>query len=162
MIELNDISKSFYGKPILTNFSLKIKEDEIVSIIGSSGAGKTTLLNIIGLLEKPDCGDLKIDNYINPNKKEIMYLRRNTLGYIFQNYLLMNNETVYENLVISKIYSSEFSDEQLINTLEIVGLNKTFLNRKVYQLSGGEQQRVAIARVILKPSKIILADEPTG
>ncbi|MBP1995828.1 ATP-binding cassette domain-containing protein [Paenibacillus eucommiae] len=162
MIELNDISKSFDGKSVLSNFSLTINENEIVSIVGSSGAGKTTVLNLIGLLDRPDDGIVKIASYINPTKRETMFLRRYTFGYIFQNYLLMDNETVLKNLLISKTYNNEFSEQMLISTLERVGLNSTFLNKKVYQLSGGEQQRIAIARVMLKPSKIILADEPTG
>ncbi len=96
------------------------------------------------------------------NDREAMYLKRHTLGYVFQNYVLMDNETVYKNLLISKAYNDDFNKEMLINTLEAVGLDSTFLNKKVYQLSGGEQQRVAIARVMLKPCEIILADEPTG
>ncbi|MFP9131064.1 ATP-binding cassette domain-containing protein [Niallia sp. BSM11] len=162
MIELKDINKSFDGKPVLSNFSLKIKKNEFVSIVGSSGAGKTTVLNIIGLLDKPDKGNVSVAGYVNPNKKETMHLRRYTMGYIFQNYVLMDNETVYKNLLISKTYNNSFSKEKLIDTLEKVGLDSTALNKKVYQLSGGEQQRIAIARIMLKPCEIILADEPTG
>ncbi len=91
-----------------------------------------------------------------------MQLRRYTIGYIFQNYVLMENETVYTNLLISKTYNKNFSEEMLKTTLEKVGLDSTYLNRKVYKLSGGEQQRLAIARVMLKPCEMILADEPTG
>ncbi|MGM7634445.1 ATP-binding cassette domain-containing protein [Bacillus sp. Hm123] len=162
MIELNDVSKSFDGQPVLSNFSLNINKNEFVSIVGSSGSGKTTVLNLMGLLDKPDHGNVRVAGYVNPNKKEIMYLRRHIFGYIFQNYLLMDNETVLNNLLISKVYNEEFSDEMLISTLEKVGLDSTFLKKKVYQLSGGEQQRIAIARVMLKPCKIVLADEPTG
>ncbi|WP_241139435.1 ABC transporter ATP-binding protein [Bacillus mycoides] len=162
MIELNNVSKIFDGKPILTNFSLNINKNEFVSIVGPSGAGKTTILNLIGLLDKPDSGNVRIANYENPNKKETMYLRRYMLGYIFQNYVLMDNETVSTNLLISKTYNNKFSEEMLISTLEKVGLDSTYLNKKVYKLSGGEQQRIAIARIMLKPCEIILADEPTG
>lgn len=162
MIKLNHINKSFGGRPILSNFSLEIEKNEFVSIVGSSGAGKTTVLNLIGYLDKPDSGDVEVAGYVNPNKKEIMYLRRYILGYIFQNYVLMDNETVYKNLLISKPYNNNFSDERLIDALKAVGLDDVFLNKKVYQLSGGEQQRVAFARVMLKPCEIILADEPTG
>ncbi|MEB2301778.1 ATP-binding cassette domain-containing protein [Lysinibacillus xylanilyticus] len=162
MIELKNISKSFSGKTILTNFSLSINKGEFVSIMGESGAGKTTVLNIIGLLDKPEKGTVSIDGHLNPNRKVTMYLRRHKFGYIFQNYVLMNNETVKDNLLISQAYSNNFSNEIMINNLEKVGLDATYLEKKVYQLSGGEQQRIAIARVMLKPCEIILADEPTG
>ncbi|WP_107951562.1 ATP-binding cassette domain-containing protein [Lysinibacillus parviboronicapiens] len=162
MIELKNISKSFFGKTILTNFSLNISKGEFVSIIGESGAGKTTVLNMIGLLDKPEKGTVSIDGHLNPNSKVTMYLRRNKFGYIFQNYVLMNNETVKDNLLISQAYSNNFNSETMINNLELVGLDATYLEKKVYQLSGGEQQRIAIARVMLKPCEIILADEPTG
>lgn len=162
MIELNDISKKFDEKPILMDVSLKINKNEFVSIVGASGAGKTTLLNIIGLLDKPDTGVVKIADYENPSKKEIQHLRRYTLGYIFQNYVLMENETVSTNLLLSKTYNKNFNKELLTTTLEKVGLDATYLNKKVYMLSGGEQQRLAISRIMLKPCEIILADEPTG
>ncbi|MED4587678.1 ATP-binding cassette domain-containing protein [Priestia flexa] len=162
MIDLKNISKSFFGKTILTNFSLSITKGEFISITGESGAGKTTVLNIIGLLDKPEKGTVSIDGHLNPNSKVTMNLRRYKFGYIFQNYVLMNNETVKDNLLISQAYSDNFSNEIMINNLEKVGLNATYLDKKVYQLSGGEQQRIAIARVMLKPCEIILADEPTG
>lgn len=162
MIELKNISKSFSGKAILTNFSLNINKGEFVSIIGESGAGKTTVLNMVGLLDKPEKGTVSIDGHLNPTSKVTMYLRRHKFGYIFQNYVLMNNETVKDNLLISKAYSNNFDNEIMINNLEKVGLDATYLEKKVYQLSGGEQQRIAIARVMLKPCEIILADEPTG
>ncbi|OTY70801.1 ATP-binding cassette domain-containing protein [Bacillus thuringiensis] len=162
MIELKDVSKSFDRKSILNNYSLTINNNEFVSIVGPSGAGKTTVLNLMGLLEKPDSGNIKIAGYENPNKKEIMYLRRYTLGYIFQNYVLMDNETVSTNLLISKTYNNNFNNNMLERILDNVGLDSTYLHKKIYQLSGGEQQRIAIARIMLKPCEIILADEPTG
>ncbi|MBJ8007060.1 ABC transporter ATP-binding protein [Bacillus mycoides] len=162
MIQLKNISKSFDTKPILTDVSLNINKNEFVSITGPSGVGKTTLLNLMGLLDKPDSGSVKIANYENPTKKEIQYLRRYELGYIFQNYVLMENETVYTNLLLSKTYNNKFNTELLTETLEKVGLDSNLLSQKVYMLSGGEQQRLAIARIMLKPCEIILADEPTG
>ncbi|MEC3657948.1 ABC transporter ATP-binding protein [Bacillus velezensis] len=162
MITLNNISKTFYEKPVLLNFSLQIKENEFVSIVGKSGSGKTTLLNIIGLLDTPHSGDVEILGSRNPKSNDVMKLRRENLGYIFQNYVLMDNETVLTNLQLSMAYAKDFKKEKLTEALEMVGLDKSFLKKKVYQLSGGEQQRVAIARIILKPCDIILADEPTG
>ncbi|UQZ46153.1 ABC transporter ATP-binding protein [Bacillus sp. PK3-037] len=162
MIELKSISKSFDGKSVLSNFSIHIEENEFVSIVGKSGSGKTTLLNIISLLDYPDEGEVVILGYENPKSKEVMKLRRENLGYIFQNYVLMDNETVLTNLLLSTAYAKDFDKNKLSEALEMVGLDKSFLKKKVYQLSGGEQQRVAIARIILKPCDIILADEPTG
>lgn len=162
MIELRNISKKFGERIIFENFSLKIKKGEFVCIMGKSGVGKTTLLNLIALLDKPDSGDVVIGLHTNPNKKVSMDLRRNVLGYIFQNYLLMDNETVKKNLLISKTYNKNFSEKFMNETLNRLGMDKNILNKKVYQLSGGEQQRIAISRVILKPHELVLADEPTG
>ncbi len=91
-----------------------------------------------------------------------MYLKRYTLGYIFQNYVLMDNETVSTNLLISKTYNNNFNNNMLERILDNVGLDITYLHKKIYQLSGSEQQRIVIARIMSKPCKIILADEPTG
>ncbi|MBC8621174.1 ATP-binding cassette domain-containing protein [Bacillus paralicheniformis] len=162
MIQLENISKRFDEKTVLSNFSIQIKENEFVSIVGKSGSGKTTVLNIMSLLDSPDKGDVTILGYTNPKAKEVMQLRREHLGYIFQNYVLMDNETVLTNLLLSTAYAKNFHKGQLPGVLEMVGLDKSFLKKKIYQLSGGEQQRVAIARILLKPCDIILADEPTG
>lgn len=162
MIELVGISKKFNEKTVLSNFSLNVNKNEFVTIVGPSGSGKTTILHLIGLVDKPDQGDVRVAGYKNPNKKETMLLRRTTLGYIFQNYVLMDNESVQENLLISKAYHKKINKEQLNHALITVGLDSSYLHKKIYQLSGGEQQRIAIARVLLKPCELILADEPTG
>lgn len=162
MIKLENINKSFENNKVLSDLSIGIKKGEFVSIVGASGSGKTTLLNIIGLIDKADSGSVELFEYKNPSKREIMQLRRYKLGYIFQNYLLMNNETVEKNLLLSKAYNELFTEELMINALGEVGLDQSFLDKKVYQLSGGEQQRIAIARVMLKKCEVILADEPTG
>ncbi|EPY2275053.1 ATP-binding cassette domain-containing protein [Clostridium sporogenes] len=162
MIELNNINKKFNNKVILNNFFLKVKENEFVTIIGKSGSGKTTILNIIGLLEKADSGNITINNYTNPNKKEVKLLRRYSLGYIFQNYGLLEDETVKSNLELAKKFNKDFNKTDFNNVLKEVGLSEDILHKKVYNLSGGEQQRLAIARILLKPCTIILADEPTG
>lgn len=162
MIELLNINKSYGQKIILKDFSIKINKNEFITIMGKSGSGKTTLLNIIGLLEKPDNGIVRIATKANPNNKEIQYLRRYKLGYIFQNYALLENETVKSNLLLAIKYNKKFEEGMLLKVLEEVELNSSILNEKVYKLSGGEQQRVAIARILLKPCDIILADEPTG
>jgi len=162
MIKLCKVSKSFNGRHLLENFDLEVESGEFISIVGASGAGKTTILNIIGLLIKPDSGEISIHNFTNPGPRETMELRRNNFGYIFQNYVLMDNETVIENLKISKKYNPEYSLSAVKDILDLVGLDRSYLDKKVYQLSGGEQQRIAIARAMLKRCDIILADEPTG
>lgn len=166
MIKLSKIYKSFDERMILSNISLSISKNEFICITGESGAGKTTLLNIIGLLDKPDSGELSINDKTNFTKREILRLRRDFFGYIFQDYLLMNDKTVEENINISKNilkYENRKLDKKDINEImKKVGLDFSYLNKKVYQLSGGEQQKVAIARMILKPYELVLADEPTG
>lgn len=162
MIKLNEISKSFNDKKVLDNFSLNVDKGEFVSIIGKSGSGKTTLLNIMGLLEKPDSGSIEICGKLNPKIRDIQKLRRNNLGYIFQNYALLENETVKYNLLLASKYTPNFNKDILEECLHKVELKSDVLNKKIYQLSGGEQQRVSIARTMVKPCDIILADEPTG
>ena len=132
--------------------------------MGDSGVRKSTLLNMIGLLERPDSGSLTICGEENPqiNSKTTTLLQRNILGYLFQNYALVDNMTVNQNLDIAleyrKVKNRKLAKKQ---ALERVGLSGKLKN-KVFELSGGEQQRIAIARLMLKPCEIILADEPTG
>jgi putative ABC transport system ATP-binding protein len=162
MIELTNVSKSFKSKKILSNFSLKVAENEFVTIVGNSGTGKSTLINIMSMLDTPDTGEVKLLGWSNPKRKDLLKIRRYHIGYVFQNYVLINNKTVNENLLISTKYGSHKKQANLINVLEEVQLNESYLDKKVYELSGGEQQRIAIARILLKPCTIIFADEPTG
>lgn len=166
IIELNNISKVYKQKEVLKNFSLKIEEGEMVAITGKSGKGKTTILNIIGLLESYNEGTLIIDGEknIKANSRKAIEILREKISYLFQNFALIDEETVEENLKLSLKYVKATKKEKIdmmAQALKEVGL-EGFEKRKVFELSGGEQQRVALARIILKPSKIILADEPTG
>ena len=136
----------------------------MVAITGPSGVGKSTLLNIIGLIDKPDSGEVIICNNKNPYNKEKLKLKlfRDNIGYLFQNYALVDNYTVSKNLDIALEYVKNKDKKRLKEkALERVGLLDK-LNNKVFELSGGEQQRVALARLMLKEKDIILADEPTG
>lgn len=165
MIKLNKISKSFGNHRILTDINVNFNEATMTAVIGESGSGKSTLLNIIGLLEEFDDGELIIDNQtVYPNTKESLLLQRSDISYLFQNFALVDNLSVTDNIKIALEYSN-LSKSEMKDLIEVsltkVGLNG-FEKRIVYTLSGGEQQRVALARVLARDSKIILCDEPTG
>lgn len=162
MIKLRNISKSYGKQVILNDFSMEIKENEFVVIMGKSGSGKTTLINLLNGLDKPDKGEIEINGIKNPKGRKLMQLRRYTFGYIFQNYGLMDEETVRKNLMLSKAYNYQWKNDNMEKVLLMTGLNRDIMNKKICELSGGEQQRVALARVILKQNEIIFADEPTG
>ena len=164
IIQLKNINKSYSNKYLFNNLDFSIKKGEMVAITGPSGVGKSTLLNIIGLIDKPDSGEVIICNNKNPYNKEKLKLKlfRDNIGYLFQNYALVDNYTVSKNLDIALEYVKNKNKKRLKEeALEKVGLLDK-LNNKVFELSGGEQQRVALARLMLKEKDIILADEPTG
>ena len=166
IVSLKNISKSFKDKVIFKDFSLDVEEGEFLSVSGASGKGKTTLLNIIGLLEKPDSGDVFLFDTRNESfgSKKARDIRRHRLSYLFQNYGLVDNETCKFNLNLALEFSDldrEQKKKAISDALTSVGL-EGFDNRKVFSLSGGEQQRVALAKIILKSPDLILADEPTG
>lgn len=162
MIEAVGIFKSYNKKEIIKNLDVTIQKNVLVAITGESGKGKTTLLNILGLLEKPDSGTVTVNGIANPKGSQLRLLRRNILSYMFQNYGLIDEKTVEENLKVSLAYR-KVKDEKLEinNALSYVGMDGTE-KRKIYELSGGEQQRIALARVIIKNADYIFADEPTG
>ena len=165
-IILSNICKRFGEKTLFENFSLKIERGEFLSIMGESGAGKTTLLNMMGLLDRPDSGTVVLCGQKNPafSSRTAVNLRRRHISYLFQNYGLIDTETVENNMRIATHFKSisKKKERRLIaDALEQVGL-QGYEKRKVYTLSGGEQQRVALAKVIVKSPQIIFADEPTG
>lgn len=159
MIEIRHLYKSFEDKQLFTDMNLTIEDGEFVVFWGESGCGKTTLLHMIGSLEKPDQGEILVNGRnIFDRKNQRAYLQ-NEAGFLFQNFALVEGKTVRENLnMVNKRVRSEYSIEQ---ALEYVGLADA-IDKKVYKLSGGEQQRVALARLMLKKCSVILADEPTG
>ncbi|MCR5213785.1 MAG: ATP-binding cassette domain-containing protein [Eubacterium sp.] len=164
MIKLENISKKFGNHIIFENYNMEVQAGEYVSICGVSGKGKTTLLNMIGMLDKPDSGDIYVKGIKNPrfDFQKGRSLLRDSITYIFQDYGLIEDTTVEYNLEIRGHFSKRNSLKDMIGALEKTGLDETFVNKKVYELSGGEQQRVALAGLFLKDFDIILADEPTG
>ncbi len=163
-MELKNIEKSYEKKTVFKDFNLTIEKGEFIGIKGESGKGKTTLLNIIGLMENCQ-GSIFIEGeqVSSRDRKKVKQLLKNKIGYLFQNFALIDDFTVYDNLkIVMEKKTKEEMRNQMIQALLKVGLKGEYLDKKVYKLSGGEQQRVAVARLILKKSDIILADEPTG
>ncbi|MDR2834420.1 MAG: ABC transporter ATP-binding protein [Streptococcaceae bacterium] len=166
MIKIENFYKQFGEKRLFNDFSLEVKKGEFIALMGPSGSGKTTLLNAIGLIEPIERGNYEILSKQAPkiNTNSAMKMIRENISYLFQNFALVDYLTVEENLMMALKYtklSKIQKREKIENALHSVGL-PGHEKIKVFELSGGEQQRIAIARVIIKPGDIILADEPTG
>lgn len=166
MIKLENVTKTIGKKVILENLSLKINQGDLVAIVGKSGSGKSTLLNLLGLIDGDYSGHYEIFGQKNVlvNSAKSQAIIREHISYLFQNFALIDNETVEYNLMLALKYvklSKKDKVKKIEEILERVGLSST-LHQKVSELSGGEQQRIAVARAILKPSQLLLADEPTG
>lgn len=159
MIEIKNLKKAFGNKVLFENLNLTIESGEFVVFSGASGCGKTTLLNMIGSLEKFDSGEIIVDGMnISLRKNQRKYLSHK-VGFLFQNFALVEQKTVKQNLEMIK--KSNGSGVDMDSALERVGLSDV-KTEKIFTLSGGEQQRVALARLIMKKCDIILCDEPTG
>ncbi len=159
MIKIEKINKAFGNHIIFENFSLEIKKNEFVVFTGPSGCGKTTLLNMIGGIEKVDSGKIIVDDFELTKFKNMQYYFQKYVGFLFQNFSLIENKTVEENLnLITKRSRSGISIEEALNKVGLKGKEK----QKIFSMSGGEQQRVALARLMLKECCLILADEPTA
>ena len=170
IIKLSKISKKFYTNEkninVLKNINLKINAGELVSLTGPSGSGKSTLLHIIALLDKPTTGEIffKNKNFSKSSEKEKDSIRKKGISIIYQNHNLLSDFTALENVMIPLLnigLSWKESLSKAIKTLTLVNLSKRF-EHFPSQLSGGEQQRVAVARAIITEPDLILADEPTG
>lgn len=166
MIHAQNIHKSFEGLEVLKGVSLSINKGEIVSIIGASGAGKSTLLQIIGTLTKSDKGSLQINNQNIQkfNSKDLSKFRNQEIGFIFQEHQLLPEFSVLENVCLPywiKIGSKKDAEIRAKDILNELGLANR-LHHKPSELSGGEQQRVAVARALINKPSVIFADEPSG
>ena len=161
--------KKYYGAEdnltkALDGVDLDVEQGEFVAIIGTSGSGKSTLLNMLGGLDRPDSGSVRVDNYElgKLNDEDLTVFRRRKIGFIFQSYNLVPVLNVYENIVMPIQLDGKKPDKRFIHEIvSMLGLDKKLYNMP-NTLSGGQQQRVAIARALASKPAIILADEPTG
>lgn len=171
MIKIEELTKKIKIKNktqiILKNINLEFQDSKFYAIMGESGSGKSTLLHMIGLLDEPTTGFLKINDALvyNLKQSEKALIRNKDIGFIFQSYYLNNDMNSYENVILPLLLNKKISKnnmkEKVINILSELGLKEKIKNYP-NQLSGGEQQRVAIARALINNPKIIIADEPTA
>lgn len=166
MLIAEGIHKSFGDLKVLKGIDLSVKEKEIVSIVGSSGAGKSTLLHILGTLDKPDAGNVFYDNIpvMDLSEEALSRFRNKTVGFVFQFHHLLPEFTALENVCIPAFIGGiprKEAEKKAIDLLNLMNLPDR-MTHKPSALSGGEQQRVAVARALINSPRIILADEPSG
>lgn len=164
MIKIHQLTKTFGDRTVFSDLNLNFDAGKVYALIGNSGCGKTTLLNMLAKLEPYDQGSIQYKGKDLRKIKPTNYFR-NELGYLFQNFGLIDNKTVSENLDLGLIghkLDKQKKRETKEEVLDRVGLSYIQLNQKVYELSGGEAQRVALAKIILKDPPLILADELTA
>jgi lipoprotein-releasing system ATP-binding protein len=166
MLVAEGIYKSFGDLKVLKGIDLSVKEKEIVSIVGSSGAGKSTLLHILGTLDKPDSGNISYDEkpVTEMNEEALAAFRNKTIGFVFQFHHLLPEFTALENVCIPAFIGGtprKEAEDQAMKILDMMGLSER-MTHKPSALSGGEQQRVAVARALINHPRAVLADEPSG
>jgi len=163
ILELKNVTKSYGNVHALKDFNLSVAPGEWVSIMGPSGSGKSTMLNIIGCMDKPTSGSVLIDGIevTTRSNKELTEVRREKIGLVFQQFHLIPHLTALENIMVAQYYHSLTDEQEALKALERVGLAQR-AKHLPSQLSGGEQQRVCIARALINYPALILADEPTG
>ena len=163
LLELKNVYKIYGELHALDDVSLKVEKGEWVSIMGPSGSGKSTMMNIIGCMDKPSKGEVLLDgvDIAKESKKNLTNIRRDKIGLIFQQFHLVNYLTAIENVMLAQYYHSLPDEKEALEALERVGLADR-AKHLPSQLSGGEQQRVCVARALINYPEIILADEPTG
>ncbi|SHI03168.1 putative ABC transport system ATP-binding protein [Sporobacter termitidis DSM 10068] len=163
LLELQDISKIYGNVKALQNIDLTVRQGEWLAIMGPSGSGKTTMMNIIGCMDKPSNGAVILDgtNISKESAKSLTGIRRDKIGLIFQQFHLISYLTALENVMVAQYYHSMPDEKEALQALERVGLGDR-ARHLPSQLSGGEQQRVCIARALINYPMLILADEPTG
>lgn len=166
MIEIRNIKKNYGELQVLKGIDLTIPEKKIVTIVGASGAGKSTLLHILGTLDTPDCGEIWYDkeNIASYSSNKLAAFRNNNIGFVFQFHHLLPEFTALENVCIPawiKGVGKKEAERKALELLERLGLSER-ITHKPSELSGGEQQRVSVARALVNSPKVILADEPSG
>ena len=163
LLELKDISKVYGTLKALQNINLTVRQGEWLAIMGPSGSGKTTMMNIIGCMDKPSGGQVILDgvNISRESARGLTTIRRDKIGLIFQQFHLVNYLTALENVMVAQYYHSMPDEREAMEALDRVGLTDR-AKHLPSQLSGGEQQRVCIARALINYPALILADEPTG
>ncbi len=166
MITISNIKKNFGSLEVLKGISLVINKGEVVSIVGPSGAGKTTLLQIIGTLDRPDDGSVVIDgqDITGLSRGKLADFRNRNIGFVFQFHQLLPEFSAVENVMIPALIAGKSrrqAKEKALSLLEMLGLSER-VDHKPAQLSGGEKQRVAVARALVNDPAVVLADEPSG
>ncbi|NLD82751.1 MAG: ABC transporter ATP-binding protein [Clostridiales bacterium] len=163
LLEIRNVSKIYGDLKALDDVSLHVDQGEWVAIMGPSGSGKSTMMNIIGCMDKPTLGQVILDgvDLSRESSKRLTDIRRDKIGLIFQQFHMVNYLTAVENVMVSQYYHSMPDEKEALEALERVGLRER-ARHLPSQLSGGEQQRVCVARALINHPELILADEPTG